>query len=169
MTVRPILPLSDPSLRRQALPVNDVQAVQYLVDDLLDTLYATRNGVGMAANQIGETFAVAVVDVSDGRNAPLVMINPRIVAQRGRVRGKEGCLSVPGYRASIARAEVIELAALDRCGQPFTLTAYDFQAAAIQHELDHLAGRVFVDHLPRWRQRWVYWRHPQWLQARPQS
>ena len=163
MTIRPILPLSDPSLRRQAQPVNDVSQVQHLVDDLLDTLYATRNAVGMAANQIGETFAVAVVDVSDQRNTPLVLINPRIVAQRGRVRGKEGCLSLPGYCASIARAEVIELAALDRCGQPFTLTAYDFQAAAIQHELDHLAGRVFVDHLPRWRQRWVYWRHPQWL------
>lgn len=163
MTIRPILPLSDPSLRRQPQPVNDVSQVQPLVDDLLDTLYATRNAVGMAANQIGETFAVAVVDVSDQRNAPLVLINPRIVAQRGRVRGKEGCLSLPGYRASIARAEVFELAALDRCGQPFTLTAYDFQAAAIQHELDHLAGRVFVDHLPRWRQRWVYWRHPHWL------
>ena len=163
MTIRPILPLSDPSLRRQAQPVNDVSQVQHLVDDLLDTLYATRNAVGMAANQIGAAFAVAVVDVSDQRNAPLVLINPRIVAQRGRVRGKEGCLSVPGYRASIARAEVIELTALDRCGQPFTLTAYDFQAAAIQHELDHLAGRVLVDHLPRWRQRWVYWRHPQWL------
>ncbi|MEQ6291488.1 peptide deformylase [Vogesella sp. GCM10023246] len=163
MSIRPILSLRDACLRQPALPVTDVRTVQPLIDDLLDTLYATTNAVGLAAPQLGERPAVAVVDVSDARDCPLILINPQLLDASGYEVNREGCLSVPGVRAKVGRANRIQLRLQTRHGEWLQLQAADFLAAAIQHELDHLAGRVFIDHLPRWRQRWLYWRHPDWL------
>ncbi len=163
MSIRPILSLRDARLRQSALPVTDLQTVQPLIDDLLDTLYATANAVGLAAPQLGVPLAVAVVDVSDARDSPLVLINPQLLTASGYEVNREGCLSVPGVRARVGRANRIQLRLQTRHGDWQQLRAADFLAAAIQHELDHLAGLVFIDHLPAWRQRWLYWRHPDWL------
>ncbi|MFC3530728.1 peptide deformylase [Vogesella facilis] len=162
MSIRPILSLRDACLRQPAQPVTDFSAVQPLIDDLLDTLYATTNAVGLAAPQLGESLALAVVDVSARRDAPLLLINPQLLDSSGYDVNREGCLSVPGVRAKVGRANRITLRAQDRVGCWQQYQAADFLAAAIQHELEHLAGRVFIDHLPRWRQCWLYWRHPQW-------
>ncbi|WP_174875966.1 peptide deformylase [Vogesella oryzae] len=163
MSIRPILSLRDASLRQPAQPVADFVAVQPLIDDLLDTLYATANAVGLSAPQLGAPYAVAVVDVSDHRDSPLLLINPQLLDASGYDVNREGCLSVPGVRGKVGRANRIRVQAQDRNGEWQHYKAADFQAAAIQHELDHLAGRLFIDHLPAWRQRWLYWRHPEWL------
>lgn len=165
MTVRPILTLTDPALRQCAQMVQDTAAVASLVTDLLDTLYATRNAVGLSAPQLGEALAVAVVDTSERRDSPLVLINPRLLDSSGHDVNTEGCLSVPGVCAKVGRANRILVRAQGLGGDWQQFKAADFLAAAIQHELDHLSGRLFIDHLPRWRQRWLYWRHPQWLLA----
>lgn len=165
MTVRPILTLADPVLRQPARAVDDFTSVATLVSDLLDTLYATRNAVGLSAPQLGQPLAVAVVDVSERRDSPLVLINPQLLASSGYDVNTEGCLSVPGVHGKVGRANRIELQAQRLDGDWQQLKAADFLAAAIQHELDHLAGRLFIDQLPRWRQRWLYWRHPQWQRA----
>jgi peptide deformylase len=147
MTKLAILEYPDPRLRTKAAPVSHVDdALRHLIDDMLETMYA-KNGVGLAATQVDVHRRLLVLDVSEERNQPLVLINPEITHADGRAIGEEGCLSLPGIYDKVERATLIRVRALDRDGQGFELTAKDMLAVCIQHEIDHLDGRVFVDHL----------------------
>jgi peptide deformylase len=147
MTKLAILEYPDPRLRTKAAPVSHVDdALRHLIDDMLETMYA-KNGVGLAATQVDVHRRLLVLDVSDERNRPLVLINPEITHADGRAIGEEGCLSLPGIYDKVERATQIRVRALDRNGQGFEMTAQDMLAVCIQHEIDHLEGRVFVDHL----------------------
>lgn len=147
MAVLKILEFPDPRLRTRArrVPVVD-DAIRRLADDMLETMYAAP-GVGLAATQVDVHLRLVVIDVSDDRKEPLVLINPEIVEQEGRESSDEGCLSVPGVTEPVERARRVRVRALDRRGQPFELAAEELLAVCIQHELDHLEGRLFVDHL----------------------
>ncbi|MEK7816320.1 MAG: peptide deformylase [Pseudomonadota bacterium] len=152
MAVRPILHYPDPRLRRQALPVAQVDAaVRRLIDDLAETMYAAP-GIGLAAIQVNEPRRVIVIDLSEERNQPQVFINPEIVARDGEQTLEEGCLSVPGIYEEVTRPNRVRVRALDRDGQPFELEAEGLLATCIQHEIDHLDGKVFVDYLSRLKQ-----------------
>lgn len=152
MAVRPILHYPDPRLRRQALPVAQVDdTVRRLVDDLAETMYAAP-GIGLAAIQVNEPRRVIVIDLSEERNQLRVFINPEIVARDGAQTLEEGCLSVPGIYEEVTRPNRVRVRALDRDGQPFELEAEGMLATCIQHEIDHLDGKVFVDYLSRLKQ-----------------
>lgn len=147
MAVLTILEYPDPRLRTRARPVPAVDdAIRRLADDMLETMYGAP-GVGLAATQVDVHLRLVVIDVSDSRKEPLVLINPQILEQEGRESSDEGCLSVPGVTEPVERASSIRIRALDRGGQPFELAAEGLLAVCIQHELDHLEGRLFVDHL----------------------
>jgi peptide deformylase len=138
----------DPALRRKAAPVDSFDpALAELVHDLFEGMYREK-GVGLAAPQLGESARVFVVDVEDdtGRTKR-VFVNPMIVRREGTIIGEEGCLSIPGYREDVKRWAVIEVEARDETGQRFTLAAEGLLARAIQHELDHLDGILFIDRL----------------------
>jgi peptide deformylase len=143
-----ILEFPDPRLRTVAQPVTVVDdAVRQLIDDMLETMYAAK-GIGLAATQVDVHRRVLVADVSEDRREPRVFINPQIIERDGSVEAEEGCLSVPGvYDTLRTRAEHIRVRALDRNGQPFEIEASDLLAVCIQHEMDHLDGRLFVDYL----------------------
>lgn len=147
MAVLTILTAPDPRLRLSAEPVTDIAAVQTLIDDLLDTLYDTDTGIGLAATQVGRREAVVVIDISDERNQPLVLINPQITAGSDKEAGQEGCLSVPGYYADVERYSRVTVQALDRNGDAITIDSDDFLAVVMQHEIDHLQGNLFIDYL----------------------
>ncbi|ATC95100.1 peptide deformylase [Pseudoalteromonas tunicata] len=147
MAVLPILTAGDPFLAVPATAVTDVKLVESLIDDLLDTLYATDNGIGLAATQIGRKEAVIVIDLSAERNQPLVLINPVVVSGEAEEKGEEGCLSVPGYRADVVRYTHVVVEALDRSGQAVRIDSDDFLAIVMQHEIDHLKGTLFIDYL----------------------
>ncbi len=121
-------------------------AVRQLVDDLLETMYAA-NGVGLAATQVNVHKRVLVIDVSEERNDPLVLINPEILSAEGREIVEEGCLSLPGIYDKVQRATKIRVRALGRDGRPFERDAEGLLAVCIQHEIDHLEGQLFVDYL----------------------
>jgi len=121
-------------------------ALRQLIDDLLETMYAA-NGVGLAATQVNVHKRVLVIDISEERNAPLVLINPEIVSAEGREIVEEGCLSVPGIYDKVQRATKIRVRALGQDGRPFEQIAEGLLAVCIQHEIDHLEGQLFVDHL----------------------
>ena len=143
----PILHYPDPRLRTKATAVATVDAaIGALIDDLLETMYAAQ-GIGLAATQVNVHQRVLVVDVSETRNAPRVFVNPRIESAEGEQRRDEGCLSVPGFYETVLRAERIRVRALDRHGAPFELEADGLLAVCIQHECDHLDGKLFVDYL----------------------
>ncbi|HXF95279.1 MAG TPA: peptide deformylase [Gemmatimonadales bacterium] len=147
MTVRQLHLLGSPVLRQRALEVVAVDdEIRRLVDDLFETMRAAR-GVGLAANQVGVARRVAVVDVGDDDPPPLVLINPVIRDRRGTQTGEEGCLSIPDIFGDVERAATVVLDALDREGRPYTVEATGFKARAIQHEVDHLDGILFLDHL----------------------
>jgi len=147
MTKLVILEYPDPRLRTKAEPVSTVDdALRQFVDDLLETMYAA-NGVGLAATQVDVHKRLVVIDVSDGRNNPLVLINPKILAAEGRAPVEEGCLSLPGIYDKLQRATHIRVRALGRDGQPFEMDADGLLAVCIQHEMDHLDGKLFVDYL----------------------
>jgi peptide deformylase len=147
MTKLAILEYPDPRLRTTAAPIAAVDdAVRQLADDMLETMYAAK-GVGLAASQVDVHRRLLVLDVSETRDRPLVLINPEIVAAEGRAPGEEGCLSLPGIYDKLERAERIKLRALDRNGVPFELEADGMLAVCIQHEMDHLEGKLFVDYL----------------------
>jgi peptide deformylase len=147
MALLPILEFPDPRLRTKAQPVAVVdQAVKRLVDDLLDTMYAAP-GIGLAATQVNVHKRVLVIDVSDSRKEPRVFINPELVVQEGVEETEEGCLSVPGVYDKVTRAQSIRVRALDRDGKSFELAANGLLAVCIQHEMDHLEGKLFVDYL----------------------
>lgn len=147
MALLTILEFPDPRLRTQAVPVTQVNAaLNTLIDDMIETMYAA-NGIGLAATQVNVHQRLVVIDVSDERNAPQVFINPEIIAREGVEVTEEGCLSVPGAYEEVERAERISVKALDRTGKEFTLEADGLLAVCIQHELDHLQGKLFVDYL----------------------
>jgi|SRR6185437_7732629 len=142
-----ILEYPDPRLRTQAQPVHafDV-ALQVLIDDMFESMYAAP-GIGLAATQVNVHRQLLVLDVSEEKNAPMVLINPRIVASEGTQTYQEGCLSVPGIFADVDRADRITVESLDRHGAPQNFEAEGLLAVCIQHEMDHLAGKLFVDYL----------------------
>jgi peptide deformylase len=147
MAVLTILEYPDPRLRTRAKPVAAVDArIRRLIEDMFETMYAAP-GVGLAATQVDVHERVLVLDVSQERNQPLAFINPEIIAREGIAEGEEGCLSVPGIFDLIDRSARIKVRALDREGQPFELDAEGLLAVCIQHEMDHLEGKLFVDYL----------------------
>lgn len=144
-----ILTFPDPRLRLQAKPVHCVDArIQQLVDDMLETMYAAP-GIGLAANQVNVQERVVVIDVSEDQSEPQVFINPEIdILDAEQLQEyDEGCLSVPGFYETVRRPEHIRVRALDRSGQPFELEPKGLLAVCIQHEVDHLDGKLFVDYL----------------------
>jgi peptide deformylase len=147
MTKLVILEYPDPRLRKTAAPVPVVDdAVRQLADDMLETMYAAR-GVGLAATQVDVHKRLIVLDVSETRDQSLVLINPELLKQEGSGPGEEGCLSLPGIYDKVSRATHIRVRALDRDGQPFEMDADGLLAICIQHEMDHLVGKLFVDYL----------------------
>jgi peptide deformylase len=147
MTKLAILEYPDPRLRKTAERVEAVDdAVRQLAADLLETMYAA-NGVGLAATQVDVHRRVIVLDVSEERNQPMVFINPELLKAEGRGPGEEGCLSVPDVFDKVQRATHIRVRALGRDGAPFEMDAEGLLAVCIQHEMDHLEGRLFVDYL----------------------
>jgi peptide deformylase len=147
MAKLPILEYPDPRLRIRAEPVTKVDAeIRQLVDDLLETMYAA-SGVGLAATQVDRHVRVLTVDVSEGRNEPYCLINPEIVEASGSAFNDEGCLSVPEYYDAVERAERIRVRALDRDGKSIEFEAEGLLAVCLQHEMDHLDGKLFVDYL----------------------
>ncbi|WP_413112305.1 peptide deformylase [Thaumasiovibrio sp. DFM-14] len=147
MAVLDILTTPDPRLKVKAEKVTDIASVQTLIDDMLDTLYATDNGIGLAATQVGRKEAVVVIDLSESRDEPLILVNPEVVSGTNLAMGQEGCLSVPDYYADVERYTSVVVSALDRDGQAITIENDEFLAIAMQHEIDHLAGNLFIDYL----------------------
>ena len=148
MAILPILRYPDSRLHKVAQPVQAVDArIQALVADMLETMYDAQ-GIGLAATQVDVHERLVVIDVSEERNQPLVLINPELLwASAERVMGEEGCLSVPGIYDGVERAAAVRVQALDAAGQPQTIEAEGMLAVCIQHELDHLRGKVFVEYL----------------------
>ena len=152
MAILSILHYPDPRLHKVAQPVDAVDAeVRRLVDDMAETMYAAP-GIGLAATQVNVHRQVVVIDVSEEKNRLLTFINPRITEHDGTQDYEEGCLSVPGIYETVRRAEHIRVEALDRHGQPFAMEADGLLAVCIQHELDHLQGKVFVEYLSQLKQ-----------------
>ena len=152
MKVLDILRYPDPRLYTRAEPVAEVdESIRALVRDMAATMYAAP-GVGLAATQVDVHKRVIVIDASDTRDQLLVLINPEIVSSEGFQYREEGCLSVPGIYEAVERAERVTVRALDVDGKAFTLTADELLALCIQHEMDHLDGKVFVDYLSRLKQ-----------------
>ena len=152
MSIRQILHYPDPRLRRVAAPVAQVDdAVRRLLDDMAETMYQAP-GIGLAAVQVDVALRVVVIDISPERNALHEFINPEIVMRDGVHIMEEGCLSVPGVYDTVQRAQQVRVRALDRNGNAFELEADGLLAVCIQHEIDHLDGKVFVDYLSRLKQ-----------------
>ncbi len=152
MAIRGILTYPDTRLRRPSTPVAEVdETVRRLVDDMAETMYQAP-GIGLAAPQVNVHKHIIIIDISEACNHLNVFINPEILAREGTQEGEEGCLSVPGIYATVTRAQRVCVRALDRNGKPFELEASDLLAACIQHEIDHLDGKVFVDYLSRLKQ-----------------
>lgn len=148
MSIREILQYPDERLRRRAKPVERIDdRITRLIDDMLETMYDAP-GIGLAATQIDVHERVVVVDLSDAGDDPQVFINPEIVA-RGEHRDvvEEGCLSIAGYTDNVERVDAVTVRALDRQGEPFEIEAEGMLARCLQHEIDHIDGRLFIDHL----------------------
>jgi peptide deformylase len=142
-----ILEYPDPRLRTKAQPVVVFDAaLQTLIDAMFETMYAAP-GIGLAATQVNVHKQLLILDVSEEKNRPLVLINPKIAAVEGSQVYQEGCLSVPGIYADVERGDRITVEALDRHGQPVAFEAEGLLAVCIQHEMDHLIGKLFVDYL----------------------
>ncbi len=159
MAIRTILHYPDKRLRSPGLPVTDFGAALHrLIDDMAETMYAAP-GVGLAATQIGEPVRLFIVDTATGDDEPSdlrVFVNPEILERHGEVRWEEGCLSFPGVHEEIDRAERVKVRAQDRAGVSFELEADGLLAVAIQHEHDHLDGKLMVDHLGLIKRRLVH-------------
>lgn len=153
MTVLAILTAPDERLQQAAVEVNDVAQVQALVDDMLDTMYDTEDGIGLASTQVGRQESVVVIDISEERNEPLVLINPVVVSGEDKVKGQEGCLSVPGYYADVERYSKVSVKALDREGNDIIVESDEFLAIVMQHEIDHLKGKLFIEYLSPLKQK----------------
>ncbi len=155
MAILDILEFPDPRLRTVAKPVQTVDAaVRALIDDMFETMYKAP-GIGLAATQVNVHQRIVVIDVSDDQSQPLVFINPEVTVLDGELQDyDEGCLSVPGFYETVERPRKVRVEALDRDGKAFTLEPEGLLAVCIQHELDHLNGKLFVDYVsPIKRQR----------------
>lgn len=147
MTTLTILRFPDERLRTKAAPVSEVtDEIRNILDDMLETMYDAP-GIGLAATQVNIHQQIVVLDISEEKNQPYTFINPVILEVDGEEISEEGCLSVPEYFAEVKRAEKVTVEALDRDGKKFTLEAEGLLAVCIQHELDHLKGKLFVDYL----------------------
>ena len=147
MAILNILNYPDERLRIEASPVENVDGrIAQLVDDMFDTMYAAP-GIGLAATQVNVHQQIIVMDVAENKSQPLTFINPEIIAQDGVQAIDEGCLSVPGIYEPVERAQHIQVRAIDKQGNPFEMEAEDLLAVCIQHEMDHLRGKLFVDYL----------------------
>jgi peptide deformylase len=147
MTKLVILEYPDPRLRTTAQPVATVDdALRQLADDMIESMYAAK-GIGLAATQVNVHKRLLVIDVSPGHDQPQVFINPEILAREGLEAVQEGCLSLPGIYDKVSRATKVRVRAQGRDGKPFELEAEGLLAVCIQHEMDHLEGRLFVDNL----------------------
>ena len=150
MALLPILEFPDPRLRTVAAPVDPAgiaqPGFQQLLDDMFETMYAAP-GIGLAASQVDVHQRFMVIDISEEKNQPLVFINPEILEREGETVYQEGCLSVPGIFADVTRANAVRVRYLDRAGQAQELHADGLLAICIQHEMDHLLGKLFVDYL----------------------
>jgi len=154
MALLEILEFPDDRLRKKAVPVETVDdTVRDIIDNMLETMYEAP-GVGLAATQVNIHRRIIVIDVSEEKNAPIALINPEIIDTEGTEESQEGCLSVPEIYESVTRAEKVTVRALDRDGESFEIIADELLAVCIQHEIDHLNGKLFVDYLsPLKRQR----------------
>lgn len=155
MAVLEILEFPDPRLRTEARPVAEVtDATRALIADMFETMYAAP-GIGLAATQVNVHQRLLVIDVSDDKSKPMVFINPEFTVLDPEVADyDEGCLSVPGFYETVSRPQLVEVSALDRNGDPFTTRLEGLAAVCLQHEIDHLNGKLFVDYLsPLKRQR----------------
>lgn len=147
MAILDILHFPDPRLRTQAQPVTQVDGdVRKLVDDMLETMYDAP-GIGLAATQVNVHKRIVVIDVSEEHDDPLCLINPEIIARDGEEEMDEGCLSVPGVYERVVRADSIRVRTLDLDGETVEFDAQGLLAVCIQHELDHLEGKLFIDYL----------------------
>lgn len=152
MAILSILHYPDERLHTVAQPVAEVDdRIQRLIDDMAETMYAAP-GIGLAATQVDVHEQVVVMDVSEDKSRLMAFINPRLVASCGTQEYEEGCLSVPGVFDTVRRAEKVTVEALDRNGKPFALEAEGLLAVCIQHEMDHLKGKVFVEYLSQLKQ-----------------
>ena len=144
MSLLDIRVLGDPVLRQVTTPVAEVtDELRRLIDDMFDTMYAAK-GIGLAAPQVGRLERIAVVDVDD---QPLAIVNPEILRREGTVKGEEGCLSIPEVYGDVERAARVVVRALDRDGRAFEIEANDLLSRCLQHEIDHLHGKLFIDYL----------------------
>jgi peptide deformylase len=149
MTVLEIKKYPDDVLKKKALPVENIDSnLQHLIDDMVETMHAA-SGIGLAANQVGFSRRVIVIDVSirEEKHPLIVLINPEIVEAAGLIDSEEGCLSVPGYTSTIKRAERVVVKGLDRNGKPIQFEGTGLLARAIQHEIDHLDGILIIDRM----------------------
>ena len=150
-----IIEFPDARLRTVAKPVKAFDTgLGDLIDNLLETMYSA-DGIGLAATQVNRHRRLLVLDVSESRDQPLVYINPEIIESEGNETCEEGCLSVPGIYAEVSRAEKIRVSARDRDGKPFEQELEGMHAVCLQHEIDHLDGKLFVDYLSPLKQRMV--------------
>jgi peptide deformylase len=154
MAIRTVIYLSDSRLREPTEVVNNIlePEINTLIDDMLETMYAN-DGIGLAAPQIGIAKKIAVIDISDERNQPLVLINPEIIERSGEAMLSAGCLSIPGVYDKVPRATTVKLRAFDRNGKCYELEAEGLLAHAIQHEVDHLNAKLFIDYLSPLKQK----------------
>lgn len=154
MSLLTVLHFPDPRLRKQALPVEFIDdSTRELARDMLETMYAER-GVGLAATQVNVQLRIVVMDLSEERNAPCVFVNPEVITAEGAEESQEGCLSVPGVYDTVERAERVTFRYLDLTGKIVESTADGLLAICLQHEIDHLNGKLFIDYLsPLKRQR----------------
>ncbi len=142
-----ILEYPNPRLRLEAKPVEKFDDdLQQIIDDMFETMYAAP-GIGLAATQVDVQLQIVTMDLSDDKSEPIVLINPEVIEKRGIEEMEEGCLSFPGVYVSVERANEVHIKALDRHGEPFEIDTGGLLAVCIQHELDHLAGKLFVDYL----------------------
>ena len=147
MALLDILCFPDPRLRKKASPVSTVtDKTRQLAQDMLETMYAAP-GVGLAAIQVNVQQRIVVIDISEDKSAPLIFINPEIVNKEGEREHEEGCLSVPEAYELVTRADTVRVKALDQHGKAFELDAEELLATCIQHEIDHLDGKLFVDYI----------------------
>ena len=147
MAVLDILKFPDPRLRKKALPVTAVDAsIRKISRDMFETMYEA-NGIGLAATQVDIQKRIIVLDISEQHDRPVCLINPEILNTEGQELSEEGCLSVPGFFETVKRAEKIKVRALDENGKTLEIQADGMLAVCIQHEIDHLEGKLFVDYL----------------------
>jgi peptide deformylase len=154
LSILTILEFPDERLRKKAAPVKNVDnSIKQFIDDMLETMYHA-GGIGLAATQVNVHFQILVIDTSEEKNTPLCLINPEILSKDGEFEYKEGCLSVPESFEKIIRPGHVVVKGLDRNGDPIEIEANDLLSTCIQHEIDHLNGKLFVDYLsPLKRQR----------------